>query len=50
MKKVTVVNIGDTDENADWIKTAENRRREIETHAKVLEEHNDQQVVRARID
>lgn len=33
MKSQTkVVNIGDTDENADWIKTAENRERERALH------------------
>ena len=43
MKKVMIINIGDNDENADWIKTAENRKRELEIHAEVLEEHNGQQ-------
>ena len=27
-----IVNIGDTDENADWIKTPENRKSEREIH------------------
>ncbi len=33
-----IVNIGDTDENADWIKTPENRKTEKEIHDKLAEE------------
>jgi len=39
MKQHTeVVNIGDTDENADWIKTPENRESESEIHDKLAKE------------
>ena len=34
-----LINIGDTDENADWIKTPENRKSEREIHEKLAKEH-----------
>ena len=34
-KKPVVINIGDTDENADWIKTDENRASETAIHAEL---------------
>jgi len=41
MKQHTgIVNIGDTDENADWIKTPENRKSEREIHEKLAKEHS----------
>ena len=36
---ISVVNIGDTDENADWIKTPENRKSEREIHDRLAKEH-----------
>ena len=37
-----VVNIGDTDENADWIKTPENRKSEREIHEQLAREHGEE--------
>lgn len=37
MKRKGVVNIGDTDINADWIKTEENRRTEREIHNRLAQ-------------
>jgi len=39
MKYERTVNIGDTDENADWIKTPENRKREREIHEKLAKKY-----------
>ena len=39
MRHKVTVNIGDTDENADWIKTPENRKSEREIHEKLAKEH-----------
>ena len=36
------VNIGDTDENADWIKTPENRESERRIHEKLAKEHGEE--------
>jgi len=35
MKRKAVINIGDTDENADWIKTPENIAREREIYERL---------------
>ena len=37
-----IVNIGDTDENADWIKTPENRESERRIHEKLAKEHGEE--------
>ena len=42
MKHDIIVNIGDTDENADWIKTKKNRREEREIHEALEKEHGEQ--------
>jgi len=39
MRHTARINIGDTDENADWIKTPENRKSEREIHEKLAKEH-----------
>jgi len=39
MKQKQTINIGDTDKNADWIKTPKNRKTEAEIHAKLAEQH-----------
>ena len=35
MRHKARINIGDTDENADWIKTPENRKSEREIHERL---------------
>ncbi len=34
-----VVNIGDSDQNADWIKTPKNKREEAAIHAALAKQH-----------
>ena len=41
MKIKQTINIGDTDKNADWIKTPENRKSEAEIHAELAKKHKD---------
>jgi hypothetical protein len=43
VKRNVVVNIGDTDENADWIKTKKNRREEREIHEALEREHRERE-------
>jgi len=38
-----IINIGDTDQNADWLKTPENRRTEREIHEQLEREYREQQ-------
>jgi len=39
MIKKQTINIGDTDKNADWIKTPENRKSEAEIHDALAKQH-----------
>jgi hypothetical protein len=43
MKHDIVINIGDTDENADWIKTKKNRREEREIHEELEREYQERE-------
>jgi len=43
MKRQERINIGNTDENSDWIKTAENRKTEREIHEKLEREYRESQ-------
>ena len=38
-KRHKPINIGDTDKNADWIKTPENRKSERKVHDRLVEEY-----------
>ena len=38
-KRSVVINIGDTDKNADWIKTPKNRKSEREIHEALAKEY-----------
>ena len=39
MKRKSIINISDTDKNADWIKTPENIKTENEIHNKLADQY-----------
>ena len=38
MKRDGILNIGDSDEKADWIKTGKNRKSEAKIHSRIAKE------------